>query len=191
LPQTFVHFPGWRFSTGVVRSALDRCFVGLSDSSDARSRAEALLCFNKKKVKNTENVFLRGPMKKGSVKTSATFLGFGGSPDGADIPEATLSGETQKDLARLSKKDSTTKIKALSKLCDDAKQDDPTLFVVAWSKAYVLISQDLDWRVRQEVYTTWQTIGMFVDKVKQRKNVCCFVFGSFDGQKKGFAWKIV
>ncbi len=120
-------------------------------------------------------------MKKGGVKTTSSFLGFGGSVSTSDV---SLKGETLKDLARLSKKDSTTKIKALVKLCEDAKEDDHALFVDAWMQSYQQIASDIDWRVRLEVYTTWLCISKFVDKTLLAKSfrscLCLWLTACFD-----------
>ncbi len=109
-------------------------------------------------------------MNKGAVKSTSSFIGFGGGGSSESAaPEAKrLSGEVEKDLKALGKKDSTTKIKALSRLVADAREagDDHALLLSSWSAAFLLVSQDLDWRVRLEVWRTWRSLIELVGKGK-------------------------
>ena len=150
-------------------------------------------------------------MKKGAVKSSSSFIGFGGGAvsEGGEATAAgagtagtaaavavaaaagtrKLSGEVEKDLKAVQKKDSTTKIKALARLVADARAvgDDPAVFLAAWSSAFSLVSQDLDWRVRLEVWRTWRAVLEWVGTGKGsplhralRGALCAWLCGTFD-----------
>lgn len=95
---------------------------------------------------------------KGRVKTSSGFIGFG--TDLVVSNDVQLDPEIEKLFKALSKKDSVTKIKALKSIGDlkDLPKEQLELVLSTWASHFPGISEDVDWKVRLEVFQTWAKV---------------------------------
>ncbi|ESO83676.1 hypothetical protein LOTGIDRAFT_133152, partial [Lottia gigantea] len=106
---------------------------------------------------------------------STGFIGFGGQSSPSFVPlssmledvDSSLDADVRLVLRKLSKKDSTTKIKALQELSDLSQQKDTEVLksmLPFWPRLYNRLSMDVDCKVREAVNNTFLVVSVRVGK---------------------------